>query len=50
MLIQFHWQHIGNTLNVSLAAVVTAGIAALWGFEFRYNKKKGSDSTFKYVL
>ncbi|KAJ7358611.1 major facilitator superfamily domain-containing protein [Mycena albidolilacea] len=42
--------HIGNTLNVSLAAVVTAGIAALWWFEFRYNKKKGSDSTFKYVL
>ncbi|KAJ7897664.1 major facilitator superfamily transporter [Mycena olivaceomarginata] len=42
--------HIGNTLNVSLAAVVTAGIVALWGFEFRYNKKKGSNSTFKYVL
>ncbi|KAJ7324011.1 major facilitator superfamily transporter [Mycena albidolilacea] len=40
--------HIGNTLNVSLAVVVAIGIAALWLFEFRYNKRK--EAEFKYRL
>ncbi|KAJ6478156.1 MFS transporter [Mycena vitilis] len=32
--------HIGNTLNLSLAVVVAAGIVALWVFEFMYSQCK----------
>ncbi|KAJ7906985.1 major facilitator superfamily transporter [Mycena leptocephala] len=53
--------HIGNTLNVSLAVVVAAGIAVLWASEYAYNKRKdseakeaesgaGSEAGFRYVL
>ncbi|KAJ7676529.1 major facilitator superfamily domain-containing protein [Mycena polygramma] len=35
--------HIGNTLNLSLAVVVAAGIVALWVFEFMYNQRKSKD-------
>jgi hypothetical protein len=37
------FQHIGNTLNVSLEVVVPAGIMALWAFEYGYNKRKDSE-------
>jgi hypothetical protein len=54
-LITSTFQHIGNTLNVSLAVAVTVGIAALWVFEYSANKGGGGakaedDGTFKYVL
>ncbi|KAJ7648777.1 major facilitator superfamily domain-containing protein [Mycena polygramma] len=52
--------HIGNTLNLSLAVVVAAGIVALWVFEFMYNQRKskcegdgkaeGQGVRFLYVL
>ncbi|KAJ6514608.1 major facilitator superfamily transporter [Mycena vulgaris] len=48
--------HIGNTLNVSLAVVVSAGIAALWLFEYMANRRKckssdgDADSSFRYIL
>ncbi|KAF7355969.1 Major facilitator superfamily transporter [Mycena venus] len=42
--------HIGNTLNISLAVAVAAGIAALWVFEAQYNKRKGECAGFRYVL
>ncbi|KAJ7486663.1 major facilitator superfamily transporter [Mycena latifolia] len=47
--------HIGNTLNVSLAVVVSVGIAALWLYEFMANRKARAkaddeDGAFRYVL
>ncbi|KAJ7131183.1 major facilitator superfamily domain-containing protein [Mycena epipterygia] len=43
--------HIGNTLNLSLAVVVTVGIASLWLFEFMANRQTSEEEeTFKYVL
>ncbi|KAJ6540047.1 hypothetical protein DFH09DRAFT_1283094 [Mycena vulgaris] len=46
--------HIGNTLNVSLAVVVSAGIAALLLFEYMANRRKcepsdgDAGSSFRY--
>ncbi|KAJ6514592.1 hypothetical protein DFH09DRAFT_1431740 [Mycena vulgaris] len=48
--------HIGSTLSVSLAVVVSTGIAALWFFEYMANRRKckpsdgDTDSSFRYVL
>ncbi|KAJ7137113.1 major facilitator superfamily domain-containing protein [Mycena epipterygia] len=43
--------HIENTLNLSLAVVVTVGIASLWLFEFMANRRaSGEEDTFKYIL
>ncbi|KAJ6540004.1 hypothetical protein DFH09DRAFT_1396618 [Mycena vulgaris] len=50
--------HIGNTLNVSLAVVVSAGIAALWLLEYMANRRKcepsdgdsDADSSLRYGL